>query len=303
MPFTSPAGVPMRIAAAGPSIPGSDLAYSLVPNGRTTDFQLIDRKDDIAPVGVPKLSYVTGFYGTASPPGAATTRLPGADKDADISNWYARITGGDPYDEPVAQGIVDEISRWHSGYALFAADAPPTVAPAPTLFGNGFTDDLFPVDEATRFYNQARFQFPGTPVSLFFFDYGHARGQNKAPDLARLRDAYAAWFDHYVKGDAPVPPQGVTALTLTCPKAAVRRPVYGRHLGRAASGEIRQVYAPSVTIDSTGGDPNVSRTVDPIATAAARARRRTPPTSPRPRRRPTGSARSAAATRWPAHRP
>lgn len=270
VPFASPKGVPMRIAAAGPSIPGSDLAYALVPNGRTTDFQIIDRKDDIAPVGIPKLSYVTGFYATGDTTGGGYYAPPGADKDADITNWYARIGGGDPFDEPVAQGIVDEISRWHSGFALFAADAPPKEAPAPTLFGNGFTDDLFPVDEATRFYNRARFQFPGTPVSLFFADYGHARGQNKTADLARLRDAYAAWFDHYVKGDAPVPPQGVTVLTQTCPKDAPSAGPYTAPTWDALHpGELRQVYRPEVTIDSSGGDPSISKTVDPIAGGGA----------------------------------
>ncbi len=270
VPFTSPNGVAMRIAAAGPSIPGSDLAYALVPNGRTTDFQIIDRKDDIAPVGVPKLSYVSGFYGTGDTTGGGYYAPAGADKDADITNWYGRIAGGDPFDEPVAQGIVDEINRWHSGYALFAADAPPARAPAPTLFGNGFTDDLFPVDEATRFYNRARFEFPQTPVSLFFFDYGHARGQNKPADLSRLRAAYAAWFDHYVKGDAPPPPQGVTALTQTCPKDAPSGgPYTAATWDSLHPGEVRQVFAPSVTFDSTGGDPSISQKVDPIAGGGA----------------------------------
>lgn len=269
-PFVSPKGVAMSIAAAGPSIPGSDLAYSLVPNGRTTDYQIIDRKDDIAPVGIPKLSYVTGFYGTGDTTGGGFYAPPGVDKDADITTWYQRIVGGDPFDEPVAQGIVDEISRWHSGFALFAADAPAPRAPAPTLFGNGFTDDLFPVDEALRFYNRARFQFPDTPISLFFLDYGHARGQNKAADLQQLRAAYAAWFDHFVKGDSPAPAQGVTVLTQTCPKEAPSGgPFTAATWDALHPGEIRQVYAPSVTFGSTGGNPNVSKTVDPIAGGGA----------------------------------
>ena len=38
VPWTSPKGKPMRIAAATPSITWSDLAYSLVPNGSTLDY-------------------------------------------------------------------------------------------------------------------------------------------------------------------------------------------------------------------------------------------------------------------------
>ena len=38
VPWTSPAGKPMQIAAAAPNIPWTDLAYSLVPNGSTLDY-------------------------------------------------------------------------------------------------------------------------------------------------------------------------------------------------------------------------------------------------------------------------
>lgn len=271
VPFTSPVKkIPMRIAAAGPSIPGSDLAYSLVPNGHTTDFQVLDRKDDIVPAGVPKLSYVTGFYGTGNTTGGGYYAPPGADKHSDITQWYARIGAGDPYDEPVAQGILEEINRWHSGYALLSADAPSLEAPAPTLFGNGFTDDLFPVDEAMRFVNKAQALFPGTPMSTFFFDYGHARGQNKPADLTRLRAAYAAWFDHYVKGDGPQPFGGATALTQTCPKDAPSEgPYVAGTYDALHPGEVRQRFAPSVTFGSTGGDPRLGQAIDPIAGSGA----------------------------------
>jgi hypothetical protein len=265
VPFTSPGGVAMRIAAARPAIPGSDLAYSLVPNGHTTDFQIIDRKDDITPVGVPKQSFIAGLFGTGQS-GMGYYAPPGVDQNADITNWFARVNAGDPYEEDVAKGIVEQISRWRSGYALLSNDTPSVEPPAPTLFGNGFTDDLFPVDEAVRFYNRARFLFPGTPISMFFASYGHQRGQNKAPDKAMLRDAYTAWFDHYLKGDGPLPFQGVTALTQTCPNdAASEGPFSAGSWEGLHPGEVRQLFTPAVTFGSTGGDPNVSRSVDPVA--------------------------------------
>ncbi len=40
--------------------------------------------------------------------------------------------------------------------------------PAPLLIYSGFTDDLFPADEALRYYNRTQTQYPGTPVSLLF---------------------------------------------------------------------------------------------------------------------------------------
>ena len=38
VPWTSPDGKPMQIAAAAPNIPWTDLAYSLAPNGSTLDY-------------------------------------------------------------------------------------------------------------------------------------------------------------------------------------------------------------------------------------------------------------------------
>ena len=72
----------MQIAAAVPTIPWSDLAYSLAPNGRTLDYRVTGRTDDLYPLGMQKQSYVTGLYaaglaaGYYSPAGAGSRRGP-----------------------------------------------------------------------------------------------------------------------------------------------------------------------------------------------------------------------------------
>jgi hypothetical protein len=53
-PWVSDGGHPMRIAAAAPTIPWTDLAYSLEPNGRTLDYTIASPKDDVTPLGVDK---------------------------------------------------------------------------------------------------------------------------------------------------------------------------------------------------------------------------------------------------------
>ena len=93
-------------------------------------------------------------------------------------------------------------------------------------------DDLFPADEAIRYYNRTRSQYPNAPVSLFFGDFGHMRAVNKPAEASALDAAQNAWFDYYVKGGGSQPFQGVTAYTLTCPKSSpLRRTVPGRQLG------------------------------------------------------------------------
>ena len=73
--------------------------------------------------------------------------------------------------------VVDEITTHHSSYYIDHSEAP-----APLLIQSGWNDDLFPPDEAIRFYNRTRTQYPGDPISLFFMDDGHARSQNKPAD-------------------------------------------------------------------------------------------------------------------------
>lgn len=266
VPWTSPEKeLPMELAAAVPQWPWSDLAYSLMPNGRTLDY-VADAPylgpDGKGQIGVEKASYVTGLYGL----GAAMSNYapPGTDPDADLTGWYALVNAGEPYDpNPLAQGIVEEITTHHSSYYIDHSQPP-----APLLIQNGWNDDLFPVDEAVRFYNRTRTQFPGHPISLFLMDDGHDRSQNKKVDrelfLARLN----AWFDHYLKDEGPAPASNATALTTTCTGPA-EGPSEGPYEAPSwkdlSPGEIRFGGAEAQTIAPAAGDPNIGKKFDPIA--------------------------------------
>ena len=263
-PWTSPGGLPMRVAAAAPEIPWTDLAYSLMPNGRTLDY-VAD-----APygnrIGVEKQSFVTGLYAL----GQATSNYapPGTDPDADLTTWYALINAGEPYDgNPPAADITDEVTTHHSSYYIDHSEPP-----APLLISNGWTDDLFPPDEAIRFYNRTRTQYPGAQVNLFFMDYGHQRGQNKAADTAVLRARQEAWLDYYLKGVGGAPVSGqVETLTKVCggPSAG---PYFAATWAKAALGEVRYDSTAPQTISPAAGDPTVGQAFDPITGPGACAR-------------------------------
>ena len=185
-----------------------------------------------------KQSFVAGLYATGL--ALSNYALPGTDPDADLTTWFAAINAGEPYDtNPLSQDIADETTTHHSSYYIDDA-----TAPAPLLISNGWTDDLFPPDEAIRFYNRTRANHPGTPIALIFSDHGHQRGQNKAVDATFRARQRRAWLDFYVRGIGPQPFLGVQTLTQTC-GAAVRRldrrlrrsryrpAVLGADLGRA----------------------------------------------------------------------
>ena len=263
-PWTSPKGTPMRIAAAAPWIPWSDLVYSLVPNGRTLDYLVQDHTASLDPPGVMKLSYVSGLFASGEASGQYAP--PRVDPDADLRTWYSRVSSGEPYTDPLAMEIFDEISSHHEAMSLPI----PQGGAAPLFISNGFTDDLFPVDEGLRIVNRLRALSPTTPIRQLYMDYGHARGQNKKADTDRLELRIEQWFDHYLKGEGTAPAQEVEALTQTCPtETPSGGPFTAPTWGDLHPGELRLESPDGGTLTSGGGDETVGRTIDPIAGAGA----------------------------------
>ncbi len=118
VPWKSPGGLDMRIAATAPIVPWSDLVYSLTPNGSTLDYVLTGRNDSLAPVGVKKESYVDGLFASGETNGYYAP--PGLDPDADLRTWFARLSAGEPYDgDPLVMDALDELATHHSPYQLY----------------------------------------------------------------------------------------------------------------------------------------------------------------------------------------
>ncbi|MDQ1702583.1 MAG: type transport system ATP-binding protein, partial [Frankiaceae bacterium] len=157
VPWTSPGGTPLRVAAAAPVIPWTDLVYAIAPNGRTVADGVTPAGAEIAPVGVFKGTVANAILAamqTATGPGQPIGEPfvpgrpmgflspPGADPQADIPAWVARADAGEPYTDDYISGVIAMLERFHSAYGIDTSHAPP-----PLFVGTGFTDDLFPVDE------------------------------------------------------------------------------------------------------------------------------------------------------------
>ncbi len=256
-PWESPAGKPMRIAAAAPNIAWTDLAYSLMPNGSTLDY--VADAPYSGRIGVFKQSYTSSLYlsGGAAPGYYAPV---GTDPTADVPGLRNRLNAGEPYGADVA-GIIDELTLHHSSYYIDHS-----VPPAPMLMSNGFTDDIFPADEYIRYFNRTQTQYPDADLAMYFGDFGHSRAQNKADVTAELRAREMAWFDHFIRGEGPKPSTGVTAYTQTCPADAPSGgPYESSSWATASRGEVgidqpgRQTIAPDSTthgdFPATSGSP------------------------------------------------
>ena len=260
VPWKSPVGnEPMSLAVAIPEIPWSDLSYSLLPNGSNVDY--IKDASYYGRFGVMKQAFQNGLYlsGLTSP-GYYTA--PGVEPSADLTGWLAYQNLGEPYDgNPTGQAILDEIQNFHSSYYIDHSQAP-----APLMISSGFTDDLFPVNEATRFYNRTRAQYPNTPLRLFFGDFGHQRAQNKADVRAALVASEDEWVDHYMGSPTPVPANNVTAYTETCPSGAPSGgPYTANDWASISPGEIRLTdTGADQTIAADSGTPAVAQAFNSI---------------------------------------
>ena len=266
VPWTSPAGEAMRIAAAAPTITWSDFVYSVMPNGRTLDY--LSDAPDSGPTGVRKQSLESGLYGIV----VSHYYVPeGGDPDADVWNWHALMAAGEPYDDaarnplPAVADMRDELTQHHSPYYIDHSRPP-----APMLISNGWTDDLFPADEAIRFYNRTRTEHPGTPIGLFLLDVGHERGQGKAADRALMSDRRREWFRYYLTGSGPPPHTGIEALTETCPGTAPSAgPYTADTLADLAPGEVTLQFAQSRIVFAWGGDQSIADAFDPVSGGGA----------------------------------
>lgn len=259
-PWTSPAGTPLSITAAWPRWPWSDLVDSLLPNGRFLDTQVAPPEQSLNPVGIEIQSYVSGLFALGQSTGyycgdAGSGSFPCMNPDADLTRDFTLVNAGEP-PSPLALSALEEIYAHHQAYGL------PGV-PSPLLIENGWTDDLFPPEQAIRIYNQIH---RSAPVSLQFGDLGHSRGSNKPTVNRAFNDQGAAFLSQYLTGSGQAPaPGSVTAYTQTCPQSAPDGGPYNASSYQSLhQGYVRFGSTPPQEVNSTG-DPTTSANFDPIA--------------------------------------
>jgi dienelactone hydrolase len=275
VPWRSPAGTRLRLAAAAPVIPWSDLIHAAAPNGRVSDTRVTSREQATSPVGVEKATFVNAIFvaaqnatGPGQPvgepfvPGRPMGYLapPGSDPEADVAHWVSRTSAGEPYDDASAQEIVEMLVRFHSAYYI-----PPARRRTPLLIASGFTDDLFPADHALRWGARARKRDPQSQLSLLLGDFGHQRADNKQIERDRLVSTIDSWFARHLLGEDRGRRGGVVAYVGTCPKSAEPLgPLTGPSFGKLSRGRLAYEAPDGGTVDSDGGDPSVGAAIDPV---------------------------------------
>jgi predicted acyl esterase len=252
-PWKSPAGVPLAIAASWPRWPWSDLADALMPNGR------LGLDTYASPVGVEIQAYEDGLYALAQLSGFVAPA--GADPQADLTNWKARVEQGEPYGADV-RALLKQLHTYHGSLGL-----PIEKQQVPMLIQSGWTDDLFPVGQGLRMYNLLRQKNSRAPVALQLGDLGHSRAANHPADAVALNAQGLAFLDtklrHAGKGPAP---GSVTAFTQTCPRKAAHGggPYRESSFAKLARGKLVFRHKSSQRVTSSGGDAALSARLSPL---------------------------------------
>ena len=264
VPWTSPRGRPMQVRAVAPYQTWSDLPEALLPNGRVLDYAQPGPDDSIHPIGVAKQTFIAGLYGTgqvgtSGPIGYFSP--PGSDPQSDMGSWTARLMAGEPYDgDPVAESDVETVRATRSP-ALIPLDR----QPAAMLIGNGWSDDLFAIDQMLRIRSQVQARWPQTPIGVYLADYGHQRTGNEKADMVERNAWIFQFFDHYIRGVGPRPYLGFRARAVTCPVGNGSGPLHEAPTWAALHpGEVRFRASGEKTVLSSGGDPSVAAAYTPL---------------------------------------
>lgn len=209
--WTTPAGRPVRLAAVAPVATWTNLASSLLPNGR--------EDDPSSPVGSPKLSFLTGMIvgGIRRDP-----ERPYPNYRPEIPLLYARALAGEPFQlgsarDPLATQLRDflqarSVAARTDWLQQLRSDPSSRV---PIFAIQGWTDELFPASEAIRMVRALKDVSPDYPVKLYLGDIGHPRSANKAGEVDRISALVVQWFDYWLKSEGARPAFDVQSATTT----------------------------------------------------------------------------------------
>ncbi len=206
--FSTRKGTTVRIRTVVPIAPWTDLLYSLMPNGSPRSS--VDRP------GALKFSYASAFYwGGQREPGDGPE--PWYDNyPAYLREWYTSLVATEPTLNPLYSQVRDGVAGyrsiwWQQGFwSAIAAN------PVPIFQVQGFTDDLFPLDEAKRMLLALHSQVAGYPIASYFGDLGHPGARNKAGEVEYVMSLIRAWLAYYLKGVGS-PPEHIIHAAITRP--------------------------------------------------------------------------------------
>lgn len=266
VPWRSPRGVAIHLAAAVPQFGWTDLGQALLDNGRASDG-LFGAPADMPhedPIGVEKESYVDGLYALGQQNAQYATAN---DPTADIPDWYAAISAGEPYEaDPLVGRILQQLGTYRSAYSL---TVPPASTQVPVLSIQGTTDPLFSGVQTTQMINKLRAAQPDYPVWAFFGDLGHSYADNPHDVWTMASGEANTWLARVLAGTSPTAPK-TTLATTACETGQDTATLTADSFSRLATSSWSFASGTgAVTTSAAGGGPEAAA-LDPIVNSGCR---------------------------------
>jgi dienelactone hydrolase len=278
--FVSPPPNPplpiLQLQVAVPKYPWTDLAYSLAPSGHPGPFDPTIYASSTGspssdtgegnPLGVLKYSYATGFLFLGLSDGFFETT------PENIPGWYAdAASAGDPYDlgaegtdrpppsyiRELRRGLTELRGSYYQDQQWAAQAGSREVA----IFSvSGWTDDLFPPQEAFRQFKYLKSLDRLWPVEVAVADVGHPRAQNPAYQWHHLNAQAWGFLKEQIRGSHQQQTH-VFSMPTVCPASGhdehgPNQRLTGRTPEDLASG--------SLTVDYATGGTLLNRKVGPL---------------------------------------
>jgi predicted acyl esterase len=182
LPWKSPKGVKLQLAAGVAKYPWTDLNDSLAPNGRATPAAKQPASHDI-PYGIPKESYISGLWAVGRAEANGRYDSNPADFGTNLDEQFARVQQGEPFvpgTDPILEAV-EAGNKFRSAFyanAYFKGLAAGTVRPVPVMSIQGWTDPLFPAVQTLQMFRKLKAADPSYPIRMVFADIGHSNAQN-----------------------------------------------------------------------------------------------------------------------------
>ena len=222
VPWTSPLGAPLHIAAAVPEFAWSSLGGVLTPNGTTSDGELGSVSNgtsgDSNPIGVPLQAWITDLQqiGNAD----AFFAPAGTDPTADWSTWFSDL-GTEVNTQTVATGtqlgsdLANGQAQWDS-FRSAGSNSLSFDGQVPILALQGLDDSLMTPVQAQLMYQKAKAYSAGYPISVVWGDIGHAPATNPWDVVMDFQTRANAFLAYELSGAGSTPPSNESAYLVRC---------------------------------------------------------------------------------------
>jgi predicted acyl esterase len=268
LPWKSPKGVTLQLAAGVPKYPWTDLLDSLSPNGRATPAVDQSAPHNV-PLGISKESYQDGLYAVGRAEANGRYDENPADVGTNLDLQTARVQQGEPYDpstDPVLRQIVDSYTNRspYDATEYFAALRAGTVRPVPVLSIQGWTDPLFPAVQTLQMFRKLKAADSSYPVQMVFGDIGHSNAQNPSWQWQPINTLAYGFLEAHVLGKKTAAPSMQAYSFQTECSGTGPAPIAGQWDALASSSVELASTAAATTASA---DPNLADgpATDPIA--------------------------------------